>query len=66
MGSSICWTAAETDTQFTIFDSSALKKQFLIFSNPNLADRGMVPQGLIRPATTPWKDRIYQTALPEN
>jgi hypothetical protein len=24
MGASICWAAAETDTQSTIFDSSAL------------------------------------------
>jgi putative spermidine/putrescine transport system permease protein len=31
MGTSICWAAAEADTQFTIFDSSALKKQLLIF-----------------------------------
>jgi len=31
MGASICWATAETDTQFTIFDSSALKKQCLIF-----------------------------------
>jgi hypothetical protein len=26
---SICWVAAEADTQFTIFDSPALKKQCL-------------------------------------
>jgi len=30
---SICWAAAEADIQFTIFDSSALKKQLLIFLN---------------------------------
>jgi hypothetical protein len=30
IGVSICWAAAETNTQFTIFDSSALKKQCLI------------------------------------
>jgi hypothetical protein len=28
---SICWAAAEADTQFVFFDSSALKKQLLIF-----------------------------------
>ena len=27
----ICWIAAKTDTQFTIFDSSVLKKQLRIF-----------------------------------
>jgi hypothetical protein len=27
----ICWAAAEAGTQLTIFDSSALKKQCLIF-----------------------------------
>jgi hypothetical protein len=31
MGDSIYWAAAEADTQFTIFDLSALKKQCLIF-----------------------------------
>jgi O-antigen ligase len=31
MGASICWAAAETDAQSTIFDSSALKKQLQIF-----------------------------------
>jgi hypothetical protein len=31
MGASICKAAAETDTQSTIFDSSALKKQLLFF-----------------------------------
>ncbi len=31
MGAPICWAAAESDTQSTIFDSSALKKQLLIF-----------------------------------
>jgi hypothetical protein len=30
MGASICWAAYEADTQFTIFDLSALKKQCLI------------------------------------
>jgi hypothetical protein len=30
MGASISWAEAETDTQFTIFDSSVLKKQCLI------------------------------------
>jgi len=30
MGASICWTAKKADTQFTIFDLSALKKQCLI------------------------------------
>jgi hypothetical protein len=33
MGASICWAAYEADTQFTIFDLSALKKQFLISFN---------------------------------
>jgi len=28
---SICWATAEADTQFTIFDLSALKKRYLIF-----------------------------------
>jgi hypothetical protein len=28
---SICGALAEADTQFSIFDSSALKKQYLIF-----------------------------------
>jgi len=28
---SICWAATKTDTQFTIFNSSALKKQLLNF-----------------------------------
>ena len=31
MGASICCAEAEADTQFTIFDLSALKKQCLIF-----------------------------------
>jgi len=31
MGASICWAAAEADTQFIIFDLSALKKQCFIF-----------------------------------
>ena len=31
MGASICWAAAKADTQFTIFDLSALKKQCLIY-----------------------------------
>jgi len=31
MGASICWVAAEIDTQSTIFDLSALKEQLLIF-----------------------------------
>ena len=31
MGASICWAAAEADTQFTIFYLSALKKQCLIY-----------------------------------
>jgi hypothetical protein len=31
MGVSICWAAAEADTQFNTFDLSALKKQYLIF-----------------------------------
>jgi hypothetical protein len=30
MGASICCAEAEADTQFTIFDLSALKKQCLI------------------------------------
>ena len=30
MGDSICWAAYEADTQFTIFDLSALKKQCLL------------------------------------
>jgi hypothetical protein len=29
MGASICCAEAEIDTQFTIFDLSALKKQYL-------------------------------------
>ena len=33
MGASIWWAAYEADTQFTIFDLSALKKQCLIFTN---------------------------------
>jgi hypothetical protein len=32
MGASVCWVVAETDTPFTIFDLSALKKQLLIFN----------------------------------
>jgi len=32
MGASICCAEAEADTQFTIFDLSALKKQCLIFN----------------------------------
>jgi mRNA interferase MazF len=35
MGASICWAAYEADTQFTLFDLSALKKQCLI-SNPTI------------------------------
>jgi hypothetical protein len=35
-GASICWAAAETDTQSTNFDSSALKKQLLIFQELDL------------------------------
>jgi hypothetical protein len=31
MAASICWVVAETDTQLTIFDLSALNKQLLIF-----------------------------------
>ena len=31
IGISICWPATETDTQFTTFDLSALKKKYLIF-----------------------------------
>jgi hypothetical protein len=31
IGVSICWAAAEADTQYTIFDLSALKKQCFIF-----------------------------------
>jgi len=31
IGVSICWAAAETDIQFTIFDPSSFKKQYLIF-----------------------------------
>ena len=31
MGASICWAAAEADTQFANFDLSALEKQLLIF-----------------------------------
>jgi hypothetical protein len=31
MGASICCAEAEADTQFTIFDLSALKKQCLIY-----------------------------------
>jgi hypothetical protein len=31
MGASIGWAAAEADTQFAVFDSSALKKQLFIF-----------------------------------
>jgi len=36
IGVSICWAAAETDIQFTIFDLSALKKQCLIFIVSNV------------------------------
>jgi hypothetical protein len=36
MGASICCAEAEADTQFTIFDLSALKKQYLIkYAIPN-------------------------------
>jgi MFS family permease len=38
MGASICCADAEADTQFTIFDLSALKKQCLIFSMVMVAD----------------------------
>ena len=31
MGASICWAAADADTQFANFDSSAPEKQLLIF-----------------------------------
>ena len=31
MGASICWAAAEADTQFANFDLSAQEKQLLIF-----------------------------------
>jgi hypothetical protein len=31
MGASICWVAAEADTQFAIFDLFVLKKQCLFF-----------------------------------
>jgi hypothetical protein len=43
MGASICWAAAEADTQFTIFDLSAPEKQLLIFQHLGLWARKARP-----------------------